>query len=63
MWILITHFTVWPLLVEHLPLAVAYVLTIATGILAAIAFERAYQLVRRWRGSPVQPVMAATISS
>ena len=35
MWILITHFTVWPLLVEHLPLAVAYVLTIATGIVAA----------------------------
>ena len=32
MWILISHFQVWPILAEHLPMAAAYPLTIAAGI-------------------------------
>jgi hypothetical protein len=32
MWILISHFTIWPPLAEALPLSVAYVATLAAGV-------------------------------
>lgn len=47
MWILITHFTVWPILTERLPLEVAYVATIATGVLAGGAARALTRTTRR----------------
>ncbi len=46
MWILITHFTVWPIFTEHLPLPQAYALTLVTGIAVACAFTQLSRLVR-----------------
>jgi peptidoglycan/LPS O-acetylase OafA/YrhL len=51
MWILITHFTVWPLLSARLPLLVAYLATLATGIAAWAVVEPGGRLARRWARS------------
>jgi acyl-coenzyme A synthetase/AMP-(fatty) acid ligase len=40
MWIYITHFSFWPPLLEALPIGVAFVLTIAAGIVVWAAVER-----------------------
>lgn len=47
MWILITHFTVWPVLLELLPLALAYPLTIAAGLLAWASTEHGARAARQ----------------
>lgn len=44
MWILISHFQVWPELASRLPIALAYVATIAAGI----AIWKAVEVVPRW---------------
>ena len=36
MWILITHFTLWPIYVERLALLPAYAATLASGVLVAL---------------------------
>ena len=41
MWIFITHFTFWPLFVDRSDQYVAYVLTIATGVVCWLAVDRA----------------------
>ena len=40
MWILITHFSVWPVLDRAFPPALAYPLTIAAGVVAWVVVER-----------------------
>ncbi len=47
MWILITHFTVWPVLLDHLPMALAYPLTLAVGVLACAAVAHGGRALRR----------------
>ena len=44
MWIFITHFTFWPLFVDRFDQYVAYVLTIATGVVCWLAVDRAMKL-------------------
>jgi hypothetical protein len=44
MWIFITHFTFWPLFVDRSNQYVAYVLTIATGVVCWLAVDRAMKL-------------------
>ena len=40
MWILISHFTIWPRMVEIVPLPWAYVATLAAGVLVWLVAER-----------------------
>ncbi len=51
MWILITHFQVWPALAAHLPIGLAYPATIAVGVAAWKTVETTPRLVRRWRAA------------
>jgi len=64
MWILVTHFTVWPVLAAQLALPVAYVLTIAAGVTVAALVQHGARLFRRvaWPRR-TQAVTLATISS
>jgi acyl-CoA synthetase (AMP-forming)/AMP-acid ligase II len=52
MWVLITHFQVWPELAERLPIAVAYPATIAVGVAVWKAVDAGPRWVRRlrWEG-------------
>lgn len=47
MWILITHFTVWPFMTDQLPLAQAYVATLLVGIAAACLARASARPARR----------------
>ncbi|HEY3485553.1 MAG TPA: hypothetical protein VGK49_09215, partial [Ilumatobacteraceae bacterium] len=47
MWILITHFTVWPPLVDVAPIGWAYAATIACGVVAWFVVEQGTRLGRR----------------
>ena len=49
MWILITHFRVWPPLTRALPEGWAYVLTILVGVGTWAVVEQATRGVRRWQ--------------
>jgi non-ribosomal peptide synthetase component E (peptide arylation enzyme) len=49
MWILITHFTVYPWLMARLPIESAYVATLAAGVAAWWVVERATRLAIGWR--------------
>lgn len=46
MWILITHFTLWPIYVEHLALLHAYAATLASGVLVALTVTWATRAIR-----------------
>lgn len=67
MWILITHFRVFPPLTRNLPLAVAYAMTIAAGVLV----WRISELLGRWvsrevivrRNRPAVPAQAVMVPS
>jgi acyl-CoA synthetase (AMP-forming)/AMP-acid ligase II len=63
MWILITHFSVYPELMARLPIGWAYVGTLIVGVAAWLAADRAGRLagraVARWRRRPARPATAA----
>lgn len=60
LWILITHFTVWPPMVDLLGREVAYPVTIATGVVAWVAVRAATGAAgRRWRTR--RPLAAAPV--
>lgn len=65
MWILITHFTVWPPLERTFGREWGYVLTITTGIGTWALVEQVTRLARRRRSAgarrPGQPTLAAVI--
>jgi acyl-CoA synthetase (AMP-forming)/AMP-acid ligase II len=44
MWILISHFTVWPLAIDVLPLGWAYVATLVAGVLVWVVAERVIEI-------------------
>jgi hypothetical protein len=46
MWIYITHFTIWPPLVDVLGVEAAYVLTLLAGIAIGITVERGVAIVK-----------------
>ena len=52
MWVLITHFQVWPELAERLPMALAYPATIAVGVGVWKATDTVPRLLRRAQGAP-----------
>ena len=54
MWILITHFQVWPELASRLPMGLAYPATILTGIAAWQVAEAAPRWVRRLGAVPAR---------